>query len=128
MSKNKRKILFAVIIAIVSTFTMTAFQAYAVNETGISNIQYSYEGIPEEKAEQIVKSIYGIPDDMIQPFSLLCLFGHSIQTGSITTTEHNYYSTAPRCRETVSYVDYCTRSGCDYFVIKSTYYGRTGCH
>ena len=128
MKKNKKRILFVLIIMFISTFTMTAFQMYAVNATNIGDIDYTYEGMTEEKAESLIKSMFGISDNpLITPYSLFCLFGHSIETGSITTTEHRYYSSFPRCRVTYSSVEYCSRSSCDYFIIKSQYYNVAGC-
>lgn len=126
--KNSKKKLFVLIMVIVSTITLSTLQANAVSFTDIDKITYTYEGISAEKAEQIVKTLYGIPDNTVQPLNLLCIFGHSTQSGIIYTTEHNAYSTAPRCREITSYVDYCTRSGCSYSTVTSESSYRISCH
>jgi len=73
--------------------------------------------------------MYGISDEKpIEKGNVLCVFGHSKATGGIKTIEHNYYSTAPRCKETISDIEYCTRSGCDYFVTLGQIIFRVSCH
>lgn len=47
-------------------------------------------------------------------FNILCILGHSKAKTMIYVTDHLYYSTSPKCLETVYDVTYCTRSGCDY--------------
>ena len=130
MKKVNRKILFMLISAIISVTMLAAVPVNAVSTVAaLDNITYTYEGISAEKAEQAVKTIYGISNGAaVQPFSILCWFGHSTQTGMFTATEHNYYSTAPRCKQTISNVDVCTRSGCDYITVRSQTVSRVGCH
>jgi hypothetical protein len=129
MKKTNKKILFVVFILIASAISLMILQVNALSLIVTDDISYSYEGMSAEKAEQIVRVISETPDKiLIQPFNILCLFGHSIQTGTILQTEHNYYSTAPRCKETTYFVEYCTRSDCDYFKITGESINRTGCH
>ena len=68
-----------------------------------------------QKEQQIIATLNG--DNLISPMNLLCIFGHSMSQGSSITTDHRYWATSPRCRETTHKVVYCTRSGCDYMVI-----------
>ena len=129
MKKTNGKILLILSIAIISATMLTSLQANAVSNVDIFNIEYSSKDIPTDKLEKIVKTVYGIYDGTgITSRSILCIFGHSIKTGSIQTTEHNYYATAPRCKETNARVEYCTRSNCDYFTITDQAVSRTGCH
>jgi len=126
--KNKKRllILFMVLIA---TIMITGLQANAVSERAtLDNIEYSSENIPTEKLERIVKTMYGISEDTGENTrNILCIFGHSKANGTTKIIEHRYYSTAPKCRETISAIEYCTRSGCDYFMVLHTAYNRIVC-
>jgi len=129
MKKTSKKFLLLLMIAIIGTVILMTLQATAVSSDKLDIIEYSSEDISAEKLEQIVKSMCGISDEKsIEKGNVLCIFGHSKATGVIKTTEHNYYSTAPRCKETISNVEYCTRSGCDYFVTTGQTTFRVGCH
>ena len=127
MKKNK-KILFILAIAIISATMLSTLQATAVSDAKIDLMEYSSRDIPKEKLEQIIKAMYGVDGETEPSRNLLCIFGHSKTTGKITITDHNYYSTAPKCRQTISYVEYCTRSGCDYFTTLSQSVSRITCH
>lgn len=130
MKKSKKKFLFILIVAIISGISLTAFQANAASTNTVDDIEYSYEGnISAEKAEQIIKSMFGIPNNnIIQPFSIFCIFGHSIEKGGIKTTEHNYYPANPKCKETYTNVEYCTRNSCDYYAVIDERSTRAACH
>lgn len=53
--------------------------------------------------------------DEVSICGLSCsLFGHSLTTSSATETQHNAYSTSPKCLKKTYKVEYCTRSSCDY--------------
>jgi len=118
MKKRNKKMWIVLIIALISAITLMALQASAVSSKNFDDVEFSSPDITEEKLEQIIKSMYGISDgNTIQPFSIFCIFGHSIQTGTIISTEHRVFSTNPRCRSTVSNVQYCTRNSCSHFVI-----------
>ena len=71
-----------------------------------------------QKEQQIIATLNG--DNLISPMNLLCIFGHSISQGTAIETNHRYWATAPRCRQTTYRVDYCTRSGCDYMKLTQT--------
>ena len=130
MKKRSQKPLLIIIVILISMVTLMTLQTAAISsKTKLDNIEYYSKDIPKEKLEQIVRSIYGTVDDIpATPKNILCIFGHSKAMGGMTTIEHNYYSTAPRCRETNSNVEYCTRSGCDYFTVLNTSYNRMSCH
>ena len=114
--KMKKKALFVLMVTIISVISLMSLQATAVSVTCIDEISYTYEGMAAEKAAQIVKAIYGI-DDGGQRGNILCIFGHSKDYGAIRTIQHKAYASSPRCIETMTYVEFCTRNGCDYFVI-----------
>ena len=116
MKKRSKRIL---LLIMVFTLMLTTLPANAVSrEARYDSIEYSSEDIPKEKLEQIFKAMNGISDSSEEnPRSILCIFGHSKATGTIRTIEHRYWATAPRCRETISAFEYCTRNSCDYFII-----------
>lgn len=129
MKKTSKKILLALVMALITTVTLTTLQANAVSNTTLNGIEYSSDNIPAEKLDNIVKAMYGVSDDItVVPYNLLCIFGHSKTTGAVKTTEHNYYTAAPKCKITYTDVEYCTRSGCDYFVVTGESTSRTSCH
>ena len=138
MKKINKKFLLILAMTIISTVMLMTLQTAAVSgEIKLDNIEYYSKDISAEKLEQIIKSMYGIPAEKpIEKGNILCIFGHSKANGKVIATEHNYYSTAPRCRETISTVEYCTRNGCDYFAVNgcdyfavlNTSYNRIVCH
>ena len=129
MKKINKKAVLALTIALISSVMLMALQANAVSDVKIDNIEYSSTDISAEKLEQIIKMMYGIyANTESTSRSILCIFGHSIQTGGVCATEHNYYSTAPRCKETNIKVEYCTRNSCNYFITTGQSISRVGCH
>jgi len=118
MRKTKKGV-FMIIMVLITTVMLTGFQVNAVSrKNAFDNIEYSSKDIPAEKLEQIVENMYGISDDdPVDRGNLLCIFGHNKANGTTKTIEHKYYSTIPKCKETLAFIEYCTRSGCDYFVV-----------
>ena len=118
MKKTKKKVLFVLIMAVISVMSLTAFPATAGTGMTLTDIDYMYEGMSSEQAAQIVRAMFGIQGEpVIQPFNLACIFGHSIRTGTITATQHRVFADNPRCSRTTSHVEYCTRANCSHFVI-----------
>ena len=114
----KKKILFGLTIAIVSAILFMSATATASSDVRLdelSDVSFSYEGMSTERAEQILRAMFGSPDDYyISERGLVCaIFGHNLSFGMIITTNHRLYPTAPRCRETRSAIEYCTR--CSHF-------------
>ena len=115
--KKTRKLMLLLLIA---TLIISIIPANAVSSTKLDNIDYYSDDIPVDKLDQIIKSMYGIFEDDITPRSSnpLCWVGlHSKQTGTIFTIHHNFYSTHPKCRETRTNVEYCTRDSCTWIIV-----------
>jgi len=129
MKKTKKMLLFVLTIILISAISFTAFPAIATSRIELNNeVEYTYEGISAEKAKQIVSAMSGLQDNtIVQPDSIFCLFGHSISTGVIITTEHRVYSDNPRCYRTTDSIEYCTRNSCSYFAVTGTRGSRIGC-
>ena len=129
MKINKKVILIlAIIILITTSLTVFAYDGHEHDEKcECEYTEITYKDITEEKARPIVNFILGYEDYPMR-FNLLCIFGHKIELAGIILTEHNYYPMQPKCKETVTTVEYCTRDGCDYFKITDEYSYRIICH
>ena len=138
MKKATKKITFILAMAIICTALISALPAYGAiddkktqcgeNCAHDHSIEIEYKDIPAEKSEMIVKSILGVPNENPGRGNIFCIFGHDKQTGTVTVTEHNYYPTTPKCRRTMSFIEYCVRSGCDYYVVTGQSVTREYCH
>jgi hypothetical protein len=121
------------ILAIALTLILTSMFIFTVNAATLTptdailskhalstdNIEIIYSGMSSEKAEWLISNF---ADDMIivepseEIMSLFCaMFGHILNTGTVTTTFHRQYSYNPRCLRITQFVEYCTRSGCNHF-------------
>ena len=132
MKKANKKIIFILVMAMIGTFSLTMFQV-AATDGGLERkcvcctvLEYDYDGMDAEKAEQIVNLMLGKATP--QRGNILCIFGHDKRTGTVRVTEHYYYATSPKCREVSSNVEYCARSGCDYYVVTGQSILRLYCH
>ena len=130
MKKIRKKMLLALIMALIITLTLTALPATAISGISLDDIDYYSDDIPAKKLNLIVNAMYGISNDEITPRSSnpLCWIGlHSKQTGTVVTTEHRISATNPRCRQTRTFVEYCTRDSCSYYVITGETSGSIVC-
>jgi hypothetical protein len=130
MKKVNKKALLILSMLLISTVMLTALQVTAVSDDTLDDIEYYSDDIPEEKLEQIVKAMFEMTVNAgigISPASILCIFGHNIQTGTTTIIEHRFWVAAPRCRRTLAQVQFCTRNSCSYFVTLSESVGRIVC-
>ena len=87
----------------------------AESERRASNIKTEIifeDDVCREKAELLTAVING--EEVENPRSLLCLFGHTTTTTTVKAITHNYWTTSPKCREQMYRIIYCTRSGCNY--------------
>ena len=127
MKTMRKKILFVLVIAIISAISLTALPATAIPWLDVEFTIDEYEGMTEERAAQIMRSILGLPNETIQPHSILCWFRHNIQTGTITATQHNVHAANPRCVRTITAVEFCTRDSCSHFIVTSEVSSRISC-
>jgi hypothetical protein len=115
MKKMLLKSLVAFIVACMLVLTFGGFVANEVTQDeGFTEIIICDE-IDSDKAQQIIALLNG--DDLMSPISVFCIFGHSLAETRAITIEHRFWSTSPRCRETVHRVVYCTRSSCNHMVL-----------
>jgi hypothetical protein len=120
--KTKRIVLRALTSLMAVCLTVLSVGAVSVGE----NFIFEYDqkeivvsgNIDEQKAQMIAFTLNG--EISITPYSILCIFGHSISQGTATETTHRQYATAPRCLRKTYRVDYCTRSSCNHAVYTLT--------
>ena len=99
---------------ILSLGVITASAEEAIENEEITIIIHN-ENISEETKEKLI-AFYSDPesyDDTASTYGLTCtLFGHKIESSSVTSVTHKARSTAPRCLQQTYDYEACTR--CDY--------------
>ena len=114
------KRIFAFIMAVVSLFCVMFVSAGAegVDEGTVTITVNETEFIfgsdtTEDFREKFIANYFNGEDERATTYGLTCtLFGHKIETTSVTAVTHKVLSTSPRCRRDTYSVDNCTR--CDY--------------
>ena len=128
MKKANKKILFVLTVLLICICSLTMLSAYAADDCDEhDDVEYIFENLPEH----VINAILGKDDGFIgiAPYNLLCLvMNHTKQIGAVEQWQHYYYATDPKCKVTISYVEYCTRTGCDYFWVTDQIIYRTACH
>jgi hypothetical protein len=113
----KRAFLRSVAALMVSCMFVLTFGGFTTREVAKSesNTEIIVDGVECcEKEKQIIAALSG--EELMSPMSILCLFGHSMATGTAIEINHRFWATSPRCRETTYRVNYCTRSSCNHIV------------
>jgi len=107
---KKRIIVCAFLVLIFLCITST------VSFAATSNIEtINKEFIFDDNIEQIIKN--KIEEDLLAEkvdakLSILCLFGHKKESGTVSVITHRARPSAPRCLREVFQYEICTR--CDY--------------
>lgn len=70
-------------------------------------------GLEYEKAKTIADNLYYGTSDSTA-YGIACIFGHNLETSTVTQTSHKVHSTSPMCERNTYDVSYCTRSSCNY--------------
>lgn len=60
------------------------------------------------------KTSFSKATPMVTQSSIFCIFGHSLESGTLTRIFHNVNSSQPKCLKELWWYDVCTRSTCDY--------------
>lgn len=124
------KKIIALIMAVVSVFSVMTISAYAQNieeETvtvTVENTDFIFNSnTTEEFRSKFIASYLNPVDDGAETYGLTCtLFGHNLESSIVTSVTHNVRTTAPKCLQEKYNVETCTR--CDYTnktLISSTY-------
>ena len=115
MAVKKRILRPVAIFMAVCMSVSLAGMASAENERRVSDhkTEIIFEGdVCPEKTELLTAVING--EEVENPRSLLCIFGHNTTTTTVWVVTHNVYTTTPKCRQQTYRIIYCTRSGCNY--------------
>ena len=124
------KKIIALIMAVVSVFSVMTISAYAQNieeETvtvTVENTDFIFNSnTTEEFRSKFIASYLNPVDDGAETYGLTCtLFGHNLESSIVTSVTHKVRTTAPKCLQEKYNVETCTR--CDYTnktLISSTY-------
>lgn len=114
------KRIIALIMAIVSLFCIMSVSAGAegVDEgtvaVTVNETVFIFDAdTTEDFREKFIANYFDGGDDNATAYGLTCtLFGHKIETTSVTAVTHKAKATSPRCLREIYDVDNCTR--CDY--------------
>lgn len=113
MKKTK---LFSLMLVLLMLFCTLIIPSNAADIATDEHIDIYIENgdISEETKEKIIAYYTnGGEDDGVAICGLTCtLFGHNIETSTITAVTHNYRTTAPKCLQRRYKYEACTR--CDY--------------
>ena len=124
------KKIIALIMAVVSVFSVMTISAYAQNieeETVTVTVENTdlifNSNTTEEFRSKFIASYLNPVDDGAETYGLTCtLFGHNLESSIVTSVTHKVRTTAPKCLQEKYNVETCTR--CDYTnktLISSTY-------
>jgi hypothetical protein len=85
--------------------------------------------VDDTTAQQIINALNAETTTYqgIAPASILCIFGHSMARTTATVIDHRFWAATPRCRETIFWVDYCTRNNCNHMVMTQRSQTRIHC-
>lgn len=114
------KRIIALIMVVVSLFCVMSVSvgAEGVDEgtvtVTVSQTVFVFDAeTTEDFRDKFIESYFNGADDDATTYGLTCtLFGHKIETTSVTAVTHKAKATAPRCLREIYDVDNCTR--CDY--------------
>lgn len=114
----KIKSLFAILLVLTlltCTFVIpTSAKEAKINDTYVEiiiNDEVSAE--TKAKIERYFATGEPVENDGNTTYGLTCtLFGHKLESRSVTTITHKVRSTSPRCKKQTYYYEACTR--CDY--------------
>ncbi len=114
------KRIIALIMVVVSLFCMMSVSAGAQGVDEDTVIITANETVfifdadtTVDFREKFIANYFNGEDDGVTTYGLTCtLFGHKIETTSVTTVTHKAKATSPRCLREIYDVDNCTR--CDY--------------
>ena len=114
------KRIIALIMAVVSLFCVMSVStgAQGVDESTVTvtvnEVEFVFDADTTEVfRDKFIENYFNGEDDSATAYGLTCtLFGHKIETTSVTAVTHKVLSTSPRCLREIYDVDTCTR--CDY--------------
>jgi hypothetical protein len=120
-------ILLALLLTVPGSVSIAADTTVEHNHTDL-DIQFHGEA-PSLRQQELIERHFSSNAELPQKRgNLLCVFGHSIQSGSGIVFDHNAYPTSPKCKKTDFSYNTCKRSGCDYYVVTRESSQRLACH
>jgi hypothetical protein len=125
MKKAFLKSLAAFVVA--TTFVLIG-GGFTMGNTEISEVftEIVVEGVECCQKEQLIISTLS-DEEIMSTMSILCIFGHSMSTGTVIEINHRFWASAPRCRERIHRVNFCTRNNCNHMVTTLVGESRISC-
>lgn len=111
------KKIIALILVIVSVFSVMSISAYAENANTVTvtvnGVDFIFDADTSgEFRDKVIADYFG-EDEGSAAYGLTCtLLGHKLETSTVKTVTHKAKTTAPRCLEKTYNKEVCTR--CDY--------------
>ena len=114
------KKIIALIMVVVSLFSVMSISAYAENATEntitvtVNEVEFIFDAeTSEDFRNKAIAHYFNHDDDGAAAYGLTCtLFGHKLESSVITAITHKVRTTSPRCLEETYNVETCSR--CDY--------------
>lgn len=113
------KKIIALIIVVVSLFSVMSISAYAEDATEntvtiiVNETDFIFDANTSEGFRSKTIAHYFNHEDVAETYGLTCtLFGHKLESSVITTITHKASATDPRCLRETYDTEACTR--CDY--------------
>lgn len=114
------KRIISLIMAVVSLFCVMSVSAGAegldegtVTVTVDETVFIFDAGTTEDFRDKFIEDYFNGEDDGATAYGLMCtLFGHKLETSSVTAIKHKEKATSPRCLREIYTVETCSR--CDY--------------
>lgn len=98
-------------LLLVSCMGISAFAA--TEDVHVHESEFVFEEeLPLAMQQKIIDTF--AEDAPIEKASILCLFGHKLDTGTMGVISHKVRASAPRCLNEIYSYEICTRSSCDY--------------
>lgn len=114
------KKIIAIIMVVVSLFSVMSFSAFAENVSEdtitvvVNEIEFIFDAdTTEEFRNKAIAAYFNDSDENVATYGLMCnLFGHKLESEIITAITHKKRATDPRCLRETYNVETCSR--CDY--------------
>jgi hypothetical protein len=110
----------------VACMVVLTFGGFSANKTDAVFTEVVVEGIDCCQKEQMIISTLS-DEEIMSTMSILCIFGHSMSTGTAIEINHRFWSASPRCRERIHRVNFCTRNNCNHMVTTLVGESRISC-
>lgn len=122
----RRKILAGVFCAVVLVSCLFVPVAATDKEASKQEIEFIFQDDVSLELQQLIIADF-LGEAPVAKASILCLFGHKLETGTMEAIQHKVRATSPRCLSEIYTYEICTRNSCDYSKYTKISSGYTNC-